>query len=61
MCIAPLWQPTLHPPRLFDEEVSVLPPLPESSAVDDEAVLNVQRLLLPLIEERALCPRRPWG
>jgi hypothetical protein len=44
----------LPPPRLFDEEVSVLPPLPESSAVDDEAVLNVQRLLLPLIAERAL-------
>ena len=55
MCIAPLWQRMLHPPRLFDEEVSVLPPLPEFSAVDEEAVLIVRRLLLPRIEERALC------
>ena len=61
MCIAPLWQRMLHPPRLFNEEVSVLPPLPEFSAVDDEAVLSVLRLLLPLIEERVLCIRGPWG
>ena len=61
MCIALLWQRMLHPPRLFDEEVSVLPPLLEFSAVDDEAVLNASRLLLPLIEERALCTRGPWG
>ncbi len=61
MCIAPLWQRMLHPPRLFDEEVSVLPPLLEFSAVDDEAELSASRLLLPLTEERALCLRGPWG
>ena len=56
MCIALQWQLMLHPPRLFDEEVSVLPLLPkEFSAVDEEAALIVQRPLLPRIEERALC------
>ncbi len=61
MCIALQWQLLLHPPRLFYEEVSVLPPMPEFSAVDEEAVLIVRRLLLPRIEERALCYEGPWG
>jgi hypothetical protein len=51
----------LHPPRLFDEEVSVLPPLMEFYAVDDEAELSESRLLLHLTEERDLCIRGPWG
>ena len=55
MCIALQWQHLLPPPRLFYEDVSVLPPLPAFSAVDEEAVLIVRRLLLPRIEERALC------
>ena len=62
MCIALQWQRLLPPPRLFYEEVSVLPPvLSELSAVDGEVELIVRRLLLPHIEEPALCMRGPSG
>ncbi len=62
MCIALQWQHLLPPPRLFYEEVSVLPlVLPELSAVDDEVEKIEQRLLLPRIEELALCMRGPRG
>ena len=63
MCIALQWQHLLPPPRLFYEEVSVLPPeLLELFVVDDEVELIERRLLLlPRIEEQALRIRVPWG
>ncbi len=62
MYIALQWQRLLPPPRLFYEEVSVLPPVfTELSAVDGAVELIERRLLLPRIEELALCMRGPWG
>ena len=62
MCTALQWQRLLPPPHLLYEEVSVLPlVLPELSAVDGAVELIERRLLLPRIEELALCMRGPWG
>ena len=60
MCIALQWQRLLPPPHLFYEEVSVLPlVLAESSVADDVDELIERLLLLPRIEELALCMRGP--
>ncbi len=60
MWIAFRWQRVLPPPRLFFEEVSVLPlVLAESSVADDVDELIERLLLLPHIEELALCMRGP--
>ena len=52
----------LPPPRLFNEEASVVPPiLAEPSVVEDADELIGRLLLLPLVEEQALRMRSLSG
>ena len=60
MWIALRWQLMLPPPRLFNEEASVLPLiLAEPFVVEGADELIERILLLPFIEEQALCMRSP--
>ena len=50
----------LPPPRLFNEEASVLPLILAGSSVVEGADELIERiLLLRLVEEQALCMRSP--
>ncbi len=60
MWVALRWQHMLPPPRLFNEDASALPLiLAGSSVVEGVDELIERLLLLPLIEELALCMRSP--